>query len=145
MKITKKRILSFIILSALLPIQFILIYNVNIVQAGDLWETVQKGGLDKIGTEAYDQGDDPIDIRTITVNIIKIALTFLGIIFMVLIMWAGYTWMISRGNEEKVKEARSRIITAIIGLIIILSAWAITSFISDCIFDITEDATWMCK
>jgi hypothetical protein len=38
-------------------------------------------------------------------------------------------WMTSGGNEERVKKAKQILIAAIIGLVIILSAYAITNFI----------------
>ncbi len=37
--------------------------------------------------------------------------------------------MISGGNDQKTAEARNLIVSGIIGLAIILSAWAITSFV----------------
>ncbi len=61
--------------------------------------------------------------------IIKIFLGFLGIIFIILVIWAGYNWMTAGGNEEKVSKARTTIYRAIIGLVITVSAYAITYFI----------------
>jgi ABC-type nickel/cobalt efflux system permease component RcnA len=42
---------------------------------------------------------------------------------------AGFTWMTSSGNEEKIKKATATIKAATIGLILTLSAWAIWKFI----------------
>jgi len=58
--------------------------------------------------------------------VIQAFLGFLGIIFVVLMIYGGYLWMTSRGNEEQVNKAKDTIRRAVIGLIIILSAYAIT-------------------
>lgn len=63
--------------------------------------------------------------------IIKIILGFLGVIFVILLIYAGFVWMTSAGNEEKISKAKKTIITAIIGLAIVLSAYIITLFVLD--------------
>ena len=72
-------------------------------------------------------GDMPLSI--LIANIIKTALGFLALIFIVLIIIAGFRWMTSAGNEEQTKKAMGTIKTAIIGLVIVLAAYAITYFI----------------
>ncbi|MFZ2803967.1 MAG: Ig-like domain-containing protein [Patescibacteria group bacterium] len=69
------------------------------------------------------------DLITIIGRIIYIFLGFLGIVFLVLMLYAGYLWMTSGGNPEQVKKATATIRNAVIGLVIIASAWAITAFI----------------
>jgi len=69
------------------------------------------------------------DLFVIIGRIINIALGFIGIILLVLLMYAGYLWMTSGGEATKVDQAKLMIRNAIIGLIIIVSAFAITSFI----------------
>ncbi len=56
-------------------------------------------------------------------------LSLLGIIFIILILIAGYRWMTAGGNEEELNKAKSQIKHAIIGLVIIMMAYAITSFV----------------
>ena len=69
------------------------------------------------------------DPRVIAVNIVRIALTFIGIIAVCIIIYAGFLWMTAAGSPEKIDKAKKTLIGAIIGLIIILSAWAIVTFI----------------
>lgn len=64
-------------------------------------------------------------------SIIGIALSFIGVIFLILMIYAGISWMTASGNQEKVTKAKDLIINAIIGLIIVLAAYAITSFIGN--------------
>jgi amino acid transporter len=61
--------------------------------------------------------------------VIRAALTLLGIIFLVIIVFAGYRWMTASGNEEAIQKAQSSIKRAIIGLVIVMLAYAITAFV----------------
>jgi len=61
--------------------------------------------------------------------IISYALAFLGVLFLVISIMAGLQWMTAGGNEDKIKQARSKLTSAIMGLVIIIMAYAITWFI----------------
>ena len=69
------------------------------------------------------------DIRYSIANIIRLSLGFLGVGALILMLYAGFMWMTSAGNEEKVRQAKKILWGAIIGLAIILSAFAITTFV----------------
>ncbi|MFA6304274.1 MAG: Ig-like domain-containing protein [Patescibacteria group bacterium] len=69
------------------------------------------------------------DLKDIIILIIKIFLGFLGIIAVGLIIWGGYTWMTSGGEEDKISEGKKIITNAVIGLVIILSSYAIVLFV----------------
>lgn len=144
----KKYFLSFLLLllSLFILTQPFLAQPIPEAQADDtLWDMQRQSGIDKIGSKAFG-GEVPKDIRIIAARAIKIFLGFMGIIFLVLIIIAGFKYMTSSGNEEKVKEAVSQIKTGVIGLIIIVTAYAITDYITSCVLDITTgDLTWMCK
>lgn len=71
------------------------------------------------------------DPRIIITRIINAALGLLGIIATVLILYAGFLWMTAGGNEDKITKARGILFAAVIGLIIILSAYAIASYVLD--------------
>ena len=70
-------------------------------------------------------------VSTIIGTVISAALSLLGVIFIILIVLAGYQWMTAGGNEDKVSKATDRIKTAIIGLVVTLSAYLIWSFIAN--------------
>ncbi len=55
----------------------------------------------------------------------------LGLTFFVLATYAGITWFIARGEEEKITKAKQTLIAAVIGLIIAISAYAISVFITN--------------
>ncbi|HSD12579.1 MAG TPA: IPT/TIG domain-containing protein, partial [Patescibacteria group bacterium] len=69
------------------------------------------------------------DIRTTIARIISYFLGFLGIVAVCIMLYAGFLWMTAGGNEEKVSTAKRWMINGTIGLVIIMSAFAITQFI----------------
>lgn len=77
------------------------------------------------------------DIRLIAARIIRAALGLLGIVALALILYGGYTWMTAGGNEENIAKAKKILINATIGLIIILSAFAIVSFVINALIQAT--------
>ena len=62
-------------------------------------------------------------------NIIAAALGLTGTIFLILMIYGGFMWMQARGNEEYVRKAKEIIWSAVIGLVIIGAAYALTTFI----------------
>jgi hypothetical protein len=69
------------------------------------------------------------DPRTAAVSLIRLLMTFLGIIAVVIILYGGFVWLTAAGNEDKVSTAKKIIAAGIIGLIIILAAFLIVSFV----------------
>lgn len=64
-------------------------------------------------------------------TLIQTALGTLGAIFLVITIYAGFLWMTAAGNEEKVSTAKKLMVRAVVGMAIVLSAMAITSFVVD--------------
>lgn len=93
-------------------------------------------GLAEVGQTVKLPSTDP---RIIAVNIINIALGVIGIILVALILYAGFLWMTSAGEADKVEKAKKIIINAVIGLVIILSAWAITRFVIERLLQATQE------
>jgi heme/copper-type cytochrome/quinol oxidase subunit 2 len=69
------------------------------------------------------------DPREIAAGVINVIMGFLGIVAVVIILIGGFKWMTASGNEDKVQEAKNLIIAGIIGLVIILAAFAIAKFV----------------
>lgn len=101
-------------------------------QAGFLNETKKAEVNNNI--EAISSSTYPTKIRSvdnIIASVIEIILSFLGIIFIVLILISGVNWMTAHGNEEKVSKAKDTILNLVIGLILVLGAFAITYLVSN--------------
>ena len=88
----------------------------------------QDFGLDPIESTIALSSSDP---RAIIGRIIQVALSLLGVVTLGLIIYAGFLWMTSGGEEEKIRNAKNILKNAVIGLVIILSSWAITTFLLD--------------
>jgi hypothetical protein len=86
--------------------------------------------VDKVGSGAGFQEANETSVSTIAGTIVNVSLGFLGIIFVCLIIYAGFLWMTAAGEEDKIIKAKNIIKNCIIGLIVLLSAWAIYNIIS---------------
>ena len=73
------------------------------------------------------------DISVIIGTIIGVGLSILGVVLLLLIIYAGFLWMTAGGDSEKTKKAKDYLINAVIGLVITLSAYAISNFVIDAI------------
>ncbi len=69
------------------------------------------------------------DIVGIVSTLINVFLGFLGIIAVILIIYAGWLWMSSQGEADKIQKAKLILTSSVIGLIIILSSYAIARFV----------------
>lgn len=69
------------------------------------------------------------DIRVIVAQIIRVALGLLGIVLVAINLYGGFLWMTAAGNEEQIEKAKKLLVNGVIGLVIVLSAFAIVSFI----------------
>lgn len=86
---------------------------------GGLEETAQTAGIDRPGA-------NPTQAVT---QIVQWVLSFVGVMFLILMIYGGFTWMTSGGNQESIKKAQKIVGSAVVGLIIVLSAYAITLYI----------------
>ncbi len=77
------------------------------------------------------------DLEDTVIKIIQWALGLLGLVAVVMILIGGFQWMTAGGNEEKVASAKKIISAAVIGLIIVLLAWAIVIFVVSTASDVT--------
>lgn len=69
------------------------------------------------------------DASKIVGNVIGTALSMIAVLFFILTLYGGFVWMTARGNEESTKKALNIITAAVIGIIVVLSAYAITRFV----------------
>ncbi len=130
MKITKKITAFIIALAIMLPVAGVLAQKPQLTA-----NTLGVGALDESLALSGGEGSD---LRQTIANIINVALGFLGIIAVIIVLVGGFKYMIAGGDDSKTKEARGWIISGIIGLAIILSGWAITSFVIGQLIEATQ-------
>jgi TRAP-type C4-dicarboxylate transport system permease small subunit len=68
-------------------------------------------------------------VSAVTAGIINTLLGIVGALAVVLIIYAGFLWMTSQGNEEKISTAKKLIAGSVIGLFIIFAAYTIALFV----------------
>lgn len=83
--------------------------------------------LQKAATKAGTEGNG--DINTVVGTGIQAALTLVGLIFLVLMVYAGYLWMTARGEESQIEKAKNIISSTLIGMGVVLAAYFITNFV----------------
>ncbi|MFH1522452.1 MAG: hypothetical protein ABIE43_01375 [Patescibacteria group bacterium] len=91
--------------------------------------------LNAVAGGSFKEYGDATSISGIIGTIITAVLSLLGVIFLVLMIYGGFTWMTGRGEEEKMRKAQDIIRMAIIGLVIVIAAYAITQFVYTYIID----------
>ncbi len=109
----------------LVIVVFFLFFNLNFVFA----DFDADSGLTETAVETGHISAEPriYSLTDAISKIIGIALSLVGIVFLGLIIYGGYMWMTARGNEQAVEKAKNIIINSVIGLVIILAAYGITT------------------
>ncbi len=127
LNIKKRQFQGFLKIAIVLSVVFFIFYSFDSVLAIDK----MIAGFNK-SADGFGPGGPPItDVPTAIGTIIGVALSFVGLAFFVLMIYGGFIWMFARGNEQDVEKAKSLIQAAIIGMVIVLSAYAITMMIGD--------------
>jgi len=100
---------------------------VTLSLAGHLVSAADDYGLGDT-VKAAGTGIKKIDsIPNLIGRIIQLVLGFVGTIFFLLMVYAGILWMTARGNEKTAEKAKEMIFQAIIGIVIITAAYALTT------------------
>ena len=73
---------------------------------------------------------ESLSVVQIAGRIVRGALLLLGVIFFALTVYAGILYLTAGGNEEQVKKSTTILKGAVIGLLIVIFAGAITQFVT---------------
>jgi len=84
----------------------------------------QLNDLEAIGLPA--EPANPVDP---IINLVKMCLSVLAVVFLILIIYAGFRWMLSGGNSETIEKAKKIMIAAAVGLLIIFLSYSVTLFV----------------
>lgn len=116
---------------------FIFVFNLNIClaeKAGNLNNAFgPQSPLDKAAGDKGAGYKTDVSVESMIGLIITTVLTFVGVVFLILAIYGGYLWMMARGNDEQVEKAKKTITNAIIGLVVVLAAYAISWYIVNAI------------
>ena len=95
------------------------LFAAGLGEAQDIADTAARGAGLNVETS----------VTGIVATIIFTTLTIVGILFMILLIYSGVRWMTAGGNEHTIKTQKQNIKNAIIGIIIIMTAYSISYFI----------------
>lgn len=119
---------KFLFFLAIISLFYISIFHQAIAQ--DIFNSNAKDILEKAGGENFKVEEVNNDsVYGIIGNAIEITLGILGILLFLLMIYAGFLWFTSNGNDDQITKAKAYLKDAIIGLFIILMAYSITYFV----------------
>ncbi len=87
------------------------------------------GGNFGLDTAATGAGLKNPNLPVFIGGLIQKILSYLGILFLILMLYAGFLYMTAQGDDKKIGQAKSIIGGAVIGLVIIAASYALTSFV----------------
>ncbi len=132
-------VMALLLASSILLPQVVMADDNAEIDNNPLWQTVSNGGLEEIGEDVYGQDNGETEDFQLTIyRLIREVLGFLGIIFVVIIVYAGFRWMTAGGNSEQVSEAQSWMRNAAIGLAIVLMSYSITIFVVEVLLNASQ-------
>ncbi len=104
---------------------FFLLAPASVRAQGTGVEQAQEG----LGIVETSTGLGTKDLRQIIMDVVNVILGLLGIVAVLIILYGGWLWMTAAGEPEKINKAKQTLISAGIGLAIILSALGIVNFV----------------
>ena len=125
-----RRFTSSLVIACLI---FVLAAPMAGVQADTAPEAKGLGGAKEfVNKTAFKAGfatDESITPVTVAGALVNTFLSLIGIVFIILIIYAGFKWMTAGGNEEQVNKAKTTIINSVIGIVVVMGAFVIYKFI----------------
>ena len=138
----KKKALSFIVLSGLcLSFAWALAVVPNVIADDGIIGKIKNASndnsasMDNVAGQVYGSNKD-IKINNIITTVINTILGLLGVIFLILTLYAGFTWMTAMGNDEQVGKSKKILTAAIIGMVIVVTSYAISNFVLNALSNI---------
>jgi len=129
LKKLKKYFIAFLLIFMLFAPMTILITEAAGIS--DAASTVKKIA----GSEGMGYKTEDISIEKIVGQTIQVLLGLLGIIFLVLTIYGGFKWMMAGGDSAEIEKAKNILVNGVIGLVIVLSAYAISSYVMSALLD----------
>lgn len=91
-----------------------------------------------VGTAAYGASASSQNLTVIIGRIINTALGFLGVVFLFLVLYAGFLWMTAQGDDKQVGKAKDIMKQAVVGLVVIVLGFAISNFVMGSLINVTQ-------
>lgn len=142
----KLALLSFIIIFLFFSFKAVLAVG-NLSDAFKVDNSSVYGNKDNLDSAAFNMGyninlsgiKDATTPEAVIAIVIQAVLSLLGIIFIILMIYGGTLWMFAGGNEQKIDKAKNILKRAIIGLLIVLFAYAISVLLVSIFVSVNDD------
>ena len=95
----------------------------------DVCDCVNMFGQADVTAVGVTTGLENTSLPQIIGNIVKAVLGLFGVVATVIIVYGGVKWMTSQGDTSKIDSAKKLMIAGTIGMVLILSGYAITTFL----------------
>ena len=118
----KKILLIIGAIAAIIAPQMILASSSNLVFADA--KTQIESAVNEVGGS-----ENKTDVKGFIGNIIKTMFFAVGVLAVIVIIFAGVTFVMSAGNSQTIQKAKTTIIYAVIGLIVSILSYAIVNFV----------------
>lgn len=132
MKLFKKKLIIFLLLAFVLSIG---VFSFSHISYAGSAENMLFGN--QSANFQSNSGLGNTDIRIIIGNVIRVVLGFLGVIAVILILYGGWLYMTSQGEAQQIEKAKQVIISAVIGLVIVLTSFGIATFVINSLYNAT--------
>ena len=121
-----KKIIILDTIFCLLVLSFVLVGSVNATEQTSTTDSPMK--YEHLGNPLTGGEQESIGVTGLAGRVAKAAIGVVGTAVFIMVVYGGFLWMFASGNEEKVGKAKKILLWAILGLVVVLSAYAITSF-----------------
>lgn len=91
-------------------------------------DAIKSGAQKAAGGAGLASSSSP-DLMTLIGQLIGAVMGLVGVLLFGYMVYGGFKWMTAAGNDKAVSEAQAIIRNAIIGIVIIVAAYAISSFV----------------
>lgn len=85
--------------------------------------------LQKIGIDSNFNTTQTFSPALVVTNVIVYILSFVGLVFLVMILYSGFKMIFAGGNDQEIDAAKTRLKNAVLGFIVIVLAFSILLFI----------------
>lgn len=128
-----------------MPLFFLLSLRVSVTQSSSFLITAARaenacGAADPFCLKKAAQGGgltpsgEAPTIPAAVGKILSAMLALLGVLFFALTVWAGFKWMTAQGNQETATSAKTTLENAVIGLVLVVVAYALTTYVVNALF-----------
>ena len=125
----------------IIPAFILIIFSFPLFAGAVSYNFKDKTGLNSTASSSgFDQSKK--DPNEFIKPIINAALSLIGVLFLGLAIFGGIKWMTAKGNEQQLTQAQAIITNAIVGLIVVAAAYAISYFVLKSIASQTFKALW---